>query len=229
MREPSRPRIIAHRALLQGPDDARANTLGALEDACANGFDVEFDVRLDPAGERLVLAHDAARWSAEHDASTFLAAGGPGLHALNVKELDAVEPALDVLEAAGRERDFFLFDFELLVDEPQEALGLMRDVQRRGGLVAHRLSEREPFLPQHLADETVSLVWLDELDGPWVHREHVEILEGAGKRCLYVSPELHGERDEERLEHRWQQLVDWGASGICTDYPIRLRDLVGGA
>jgi glycerophosphoryl diester phosphodiesterase len=217
-------RILAHRALLDGPDRELENTLPALASACAEGFDVEFDVNADDEG-RLVLTHDARAWSPEREPSEFLAAAAPGqLHALNVKSLETLDDLLAVLDAAGTRDRFFLFDFELL-GAPRE---LLAKVQRRGYRVAHRVSEREPYLEEYAADPSVRTIWLDELDERWVRRHHVRELRAAGKDVVYVSPDLHGERDPDALERRWRALADWGATGICTDYPRKLRDLLGG-
>lgn len=218
-------RILAHRALLDGPDAAAENTLPALAAACAEGFDVEFDVNPDGQG-RLVLSHDPCPWRPERDAPGFLRSARPGArHALNVKSLDRLDDLLSTLTQAGTRDRFFLFDFELL-GAPRELLG---ELQQQGYHVAHRVSDEEPYLAEHAADPAVTTIWLDELGSWWVRRRHVEALREAGKGVVYVSPDLHGERDLEALAFRWNELVSFGATGICTDYPRRLRDLLGGA
>ena len=212
------PHVLAHRACLHGPGSTRENSRAALAEAIGRGFGVEFDVNFDDG--RLTLAHDPEPWSEEIDAEAFLRNPGPGLHALNVKSLDAVTPMLRVIDAAGTAHSFFLFDFELLGAGADE----MAKVQRRGFRVAHRLSEREQHLERYLADPTVTDVWLDEFDWPWVDADHVHALAAAGKRTFYVSPELHRRQPVQRVAPRWDELVDWGVTGICTDYPIHLRE-----
>jgi glycerophosphoryl diester phosphodiesterase len=209
-------RVLAHRACLDGPGSVAENTRSALAEAVARGFGVEFDVNRD--GDRLTLAHDPEPWSEERDAEAFVRDPGPGLHALNLKRLDLLDPLLATIQDAGTQERFFLFDFELLGG----GLGLMREVQRRGFRVAHRVSEREPHLERYAADTCVSDVWLDELDGPWVTAEHVAALARRGKQVFYVSPELHRPQPAEALAPRWEQLAAWGAAGICTDYPLAL-------
>jgi glycerophosphoryl diester phosphodiesterase len=196
----------------------RENSRAALAAAIARGFGVEFDVNVDSG--RLVLAHDPEPWEAELDAEAFLRNPGPGLHALNVKSLEALGRMLRVIEAAGTKSSFFLFDFELLGAGGDQ----MAQVQRRGFRVAHRISEREPHLRRHADDPTVTDVWLDELDEPWLRDEHVHALTAAGKRCFYVSPELHRRQPVQRVAPRWDEVLAWGVAGICTDYPIHLRE-----
>jgi glycerophosphoryl diester phosphodiesterase len=212
------PHVLAHRACLHGPDTARENSRAALAEAIGRGFGVEFDVNWDRG--RLTLAHDPEPWSEEIDAEPFLRDPGPGLHALNVKCLDALEELLRLIERAGTARSFFLFDFELLGVGADE----MARVQRRGFRVAHRLSEREPHLERYVCDPTVTDVWLDELDWPWLEAEHVHALCAAGKRTFYVSPELHRRQPVQAVARRWDEVLAWGVTGICTDYPIHLRE-----
>lgn len=217
-------RILAHRALLDGPDPSLENTLPAFGAAAAAGFDVEFDVNVDDDG-RLVLTHDPRPWSPERDARRFLAETQPDeAHALNVKDLDTLDELLDVLDDAGARDRFFLFDFELLGAPPE----VLADVQRRGFRVAHRVSDREPYAEAYAADPDVTTIWLDELDGPWVDSAVVGRLREAGKDVVYVSPDLHGRRDPDALAVRWRELADWGATGVCTDYPLLARDLLEG-
>lgn len=103
----------------------------------------------------------------------------------------------------------------------------MRDVAERGFVVAHRLSEREPYLDEVLADPPAA-VWLDEWDGPWVQAEHVGSLHAAGADTWYVSPELHRPTPPAALAQRWREVLGYGVTGICTDHPRALRELAGG-
>jgi glycerophosphoryl diester phosphodiesterase len=216
--------VLAHRGLLHGPDHARENALPALREAAARGFASEFDVRADADG-RLVLTHDPAAWAPEHDALTFLAEA-PGdvdaLHAFNVKDADATRAALDAIADAGTLDRFFFFDFELACPDAVAADALRAEVAERGGAVARRLSDREPVLDDLVADAATEHVWLDEMDGPWVDRTVVARLRDAGKRVWFVSPELHRPQPLAALRRRWDDVLHWGVTGICTDHPLAL-------
>jgi len=221
--------VIAHRGCVHGPDVHRENTLEAIRSATAEGFSVEFDVRISTDG-RLVLAHDAAAWSPARDPYPFLRnPGGPACHALNVKSLLAIPAILNALRSAGTAKSFFLFDFELLTNDRDGCRFLMRSLQDEGFRVAYRLSDREPYLDAYLGDCAIREVWLDEFEDWWVTRSVVRALKDRGVACYYVSPELHGVRNLHTLRARWCDLVDWGVDAICTDYPSELAKLVGGA
>ncbi|MGC8668448.1 MAG: glycerophosphodiester phosphodiesterase family protein [Chthonomonadales bacterium] len=221
--------IIAHRACVNGPDARLENTLEAIRGATSSGLSVEFDVRVSTDG-RLVLAHDPCAWSSARDPYPFLRnPDGPPCHALNIKSVYAVPAILNVLRAAGSAHNFFLFDFELLTNDLPGCRFLMRSLQDEGFRVGYRLSDREPFLDHYLRDPSVREVWLDEFDRPWVTRDVVQSLCDRGIRSYYVSPELHGARDRDTVHRRWEDLVGWGVQGICTDYPLQLASLYGGA
>jgi glycerophosphoryl diester phosphodiesterase len=217
--------ILAHRALLDGPDAPAENTLASLAAACGEGFDVEFDVNVDGDG-RLVLSHDPAPWAAERDAEAFLGeVRADASHALNVKRLDTLEELLAAIDRTGARDGVVLFDLELL-GAPRHAV---TELAERGYRVAHRVSEREPFAADYARDPRVTTIWLDELDGQWVDEATVAGLRDAGKDVLYVSPDLHRRVSPDVLPAVWERVAGWGVTGICTDYPRKLRDLLEGA
>ena len=216
----TRIEVLAHRGWLNGRDPEHENLVASLRHAAAAGFGVEFDVRRDVSGQ-LVLSHDPVPWSPERDALSFLTdPPGDHLHALNVKDPAAVILTLDVLERAGTTDRFMFFDFELACADAGAAAALAATAARRGARVARRLSDREPVLADIVADTDCRHVWLDEFDGPWADRECLARLRSAGKFVWYVSPELHRPAPVTDLIPRWQQLLAWGARGVCTDYPV---------
>jgi hypothetical protein len=101
-------------------------------------------------------------------------------------------------------------------------------VQERGFAIAHRVSEREPFARLYASDPAVTTIWLDEFERAMLREQDVRRLVDAGKRCLYVSPDLHRREAPEALRERWRELISWGVHGICTDYPLVLRSVLEG-
>jgi glycerophosphoryl diester phosphodiesterase len=222
--------ILAHRALLYGPDRTAENTLPAIAAAVGERFPIEFDITIDEQGERLVLSHEIVPWSAEREPSDLLAfPAPPSPHALNVKDLCALPAIVDLLERHEARERFFLFDFELVSEGDRATRYLMRSLQDRGFAIAHRVSEREPFARAYAADPSVSTIWLDEFERATLREADVRLLVEAGKRCLYVSPDLHRSESATALRERWLEVVSWGVHGICTDYPIALRSVLEGA
>ena len=51
-------KLIAHRGNINGPDPSKENTPEYIEQAIAQGFDVEVDVRYSPLHSKLYLGHD---------------------------------------------------------------------------------------------------------------------------------------------------------------------------
>lgn len=221
--------IISHRGYLDGRGDSNENGITLLTAAIGQGFEVEFDVNLAAGKACLVLSHDKAEWSLDRDAATFLrACKGKARHALNIKNLLVLYPVVEILRLEDMKDKFVLFDFELLWPDHSEIRYLMRELTESGYHVAYRLSEREQYLDRYLLDESVKTIWLDEFEHFWVRREHVERLAAKGIRTLFVSPELHGTTDETVIRKRWSDVIQYGVDGICTDYPLKLRDFAGG-
>ena len=223
------PHILAHRGNLDGPQPATENTTRQLRAAIAARFDVEFDIQFACDRSRLVLAHDEVPWSGARCVETFFDRVQLGeLHALNIKHLFTLPAIVAGLHARRLLHAFVLFDFELLTDDLRACRFLMDSLRDQGCQVAWRLSEREPHFDRYLKSPRVGWIWLDEFTRPWATERHFRALAEAGKRVLYVSPELHGRRDIAALERRWEQVADWGVRGICTDYPRALRALLEG-
>jgi glycerophosphoryl diester phosphodiesterase len=200
------------------------NSREAMARAVGQGFDLEFDIQLDLERRRLVLSHDPVAWEADRDALTFLEGAAAGqFHALNVKSLYTLPAVLCAIRQFDVADRFLLFDFELACDDRAACGYLMRSISEQGISVAYRLSEREPFLVEYAEDPAVTHLWLDEFAVPWVDRDSVKRLTECGKSAIYVSPDLHGRRDPSYLHRRWDELMNWGIGGICTDYPIALR------
>lgn len=221
-----RPVILAHRANLAGPDSAQENTLASCEEALAQGFGLETDLRR-AAGGAFYIAHDPQPRTAANDFDAYarLFQRWPDrVIAMNVKEL-GYEAELIALQAAGAlgERAFY-FDFELL--QPAAPGAAQRALRALPGgdatPLAARLSDRGESLAQCLAIPA-EVVWADEFDTLWLRPEHVEQVHAAGRAFYAISPELHGFSETERLR-RWEDFRAWGIDGLCTDFALAARD-----
>ena len=90
--------------------------------------------------------------------------------------------------------------------------------------MAARASDREP-VQRAAACPHSDRVWLDEFAEPWAGPATFEALARAGKEVYAVAPDLHGAALATSRK-RWLDFASWGATGLCTDYPLQLaRDL----
>ncbi len=221
-------RILAHRANVAGADRTTENTLPAIREALGSGWGLETDIRRHADG-RFYLSHDPQPPGDGLDAGAFCAEVRrypDALIALNVKELGYEAELVSWLDREGISGQVFLFDMELLEDEPGRAARLFREAHPRIQLAA-RVSDRGEPIERALSIPEASVIWLDEFDGPWAAREDVERLTGAGRLVHLVSPDLHG-RSLAESRARWSQALAWGIHGICTDYPAALAATLAG-
>lgn len=58
-------KLIAHRGNINGPDPSKENRPEYIEQAIAQGFNVEIDVRYSPLDEELYLGHDRPDWKVD--------------------------------------------------------------------------------------------------------------------------------------------------------------------
>jgi glycerophosphoryl diester phosphodiesterase len=216
--------ILAHRANLRGPDHAHENTVAAVQEALACGFGLETDIRLD-AAHGFYISHDRQVVDAQHAFAAHAALWRQypqALIALNIKELGAEAALLQALYSEGVAQQVFLFDMELLEPVAGATAALLRTLDAQIALAA-RVSDRAEPLAQALSIGVAQSIWLDEFDAPWADRASVQALKAAGRTVYAVSPDLHGYSLEQSVQ-RWHVLLDWGVDGICTDWPLRLRE-----
>jgi glycerophosphoryl diester phosphodiesterase len=220
--------ILAHRGNLTGPDPARENTLERISLALAAGFGVETDIRR--AAQGFYISHDVAPFSASADASRHAALWRRYPRqaiALNVKELGAEKPLIEFLSQTETAFQVFLFDLELLEAEPGVTAALYSRLAPHVRLAA-RVSDRDEPVDGALANRAAGIVWLDEFDRRWAGADDVARLHDAGKSIYAVSPELHG-FSFSRAQSRWDDFMRWGIAGVCTDFPVALRQHMTGS
>ena len=88
-----KPKRIAHRANLNGPDPSRENTLDAAEDCINKGYDVEIDLWYQD--RTLSLGHNEPEWAIPY---SFLADNRCWLW-IHCKELSSLQYMTDVKDA----------------------------------------------------------------------------------------------------------------------------------
>jgi len=77
----------------------------------------------------------------------------------------------------------------------------------------------------------VDVIWLDEWEGGLLSKNTISKIKNFCKIIYVVSPELHvgqnhpSSRDLNAIKKLWWSLLGWGVSGVCTDYPRKLREL----
>jgi glycerophosphoryl diester phosphodiesterase len=216
--------ILAHRGNMRGPNRAFENTLGAVSEALECGFGIETDIRLDPL-DGLYISHDS---HPVNEGNAFSAHANlwrkhpSALIAVNIKELGYESQLLQSFEEQAVLRQLFLFDMELIEAVPGATAGKLPQLNPSVALAA-RVSDRSEPIAQALAISVANNVWLDEFDTPWADRVGVQTLKAAGRNVYAVSPDLHGYPLEQSIL-RWHDMLAWGVDGICTDWPLLLRE-----
>jgi glycerophosphoryl diester phosphodiesterase len=72
------------------------------------------------------------------------------------------------------------------------------------------------------------VVWADEWEGGLYTPAFVERVRADERAIVCVSPELHAVTEpshphSDSPERTWQQLLEFGVDGVCTDFPTELR------
>jgi glycerophosphoryl diester phosphodiesterase len=218
--------ILAHRANIFGPNRQAENSLMAVRQCLDFGWGVEIDMRRSLEGS-FYISHDDQRWSIKTDADAYFSAlrsFPKSTWAINVKELGYEKELLDYLIVQGVLGQVFLFDMELLEHAHGVTARKLRSFSPKVELAA-RASDRNESIENLLLVSEARITWLDEFDSLWITEDNISKLKSLGKRIFAISPEIHGFSLIE-MERRWRQFIQWGIDGICTDYPMKLSDIL---
>ena len=197
-RDDIKRQIFAHRGLWRA--ESEKNSLKAIDEAVAQGFAVEIDLRM--LNHELVVSHD------------YPAKGAPKF--LDIQRLDSARLALNIKEDGMSEyfaplRDRFIKNASFFFDG---SIPEMRNYFLKDLPIANRVSELEmiPDIPS-------KYIWLDAFDSDWWDERRVVELKTKGFDVVIVSPELHG-RDPDKTWTSYCNLLKKEIEvGMCTDYP----------
>jgi len=203
--------IICHRGLWEVPEEQ--NTYSAFQEAFANGFGVELDVR--DEGSEIVVSHDMAnsknKTLLENVFELYRSIGCERCRlALNIKA-DGLSEEIDKLIRDYSVLNYFTFDMSIPELIRYKLVGM------------NYFSRRSEFEPATILEDGAAGIWLDSFDSDWYLNSNLKDIASTGKEICIVSSELH------RREH-WKQ---WAAirnfeykSGtmLCTDKPFEARE-----
>ena len=217
--------ILAHRANINSPNQQKENTAVACKVSLELGFGLELDVRSYKG--KLYAKHDCVQSENEQLLSEIVTVlkDYPELPiAINIKETGNEADLVQSIAQLNKSNIFF-FDLELVVGlEKYNSLASVYRHLDSNIEIGIRVSDRKETLERALASNS-KIVWLDEFDEFWVSAEVVQALNNAGKKIYAVAPDLHKHPTSISM-NRCQEFVEWGVSGICTDYPIKLKNLL---
>lgn len=219
--------ILAHRGNLIGSDSQRENNASACKECLDLGFGLELDVR--NYKNNLYAKHDPvtsdkAQYWAE---IVEILINYPQLTiAINIKDTGNENSLITSIRNLSWFK-VFLFDLELVVgiENYNSLTSVYKSLDSKIEIAIRASDKGEPL--ERAIESTSKVVWLDEFDNFWVSQQVIEKLNLAGKKAYAVAPDLHKHSANISMS-RCQQFAAWNVAGICTDYPIMLRNLLKG-
>ncbi|MCY7332689.1 MAG: hypothetical protein LH649_08530 [Pseudanabaena sp. CAN_BIN31] len=217
--------IISHRANLIGSDKRRENTAEACEECLNLGFGLELDVRNYLNG--LYAKHDPV---ISEDEQSWLqvvsvVSNYPLLPiAINIKETGYEQALVNSIFDLCKE-NIFLFDLELVVGiQKYESLLSTYKALDLTTEVAVRVSDHNETIERAVESHN-RVIWLDEFDSFWASQGTIQELKKASKKIYAVAPDLHKHSLDISMS-RCKEFALWNVDGICTDYPIMLKNIL---
>ena len=146
---------------------------------------------------------------------------GNSLVFIHIKESEDIENVIKILEKYNFLERIRFF----AVDEIEEDFKkIMREKYPKYKIGLY-LPENSPKYNEENFKEA-DFIWADEITIPWITKEKVELAHSLGKPFYAISPELIPESIfNSNIEKRWQELLETGIDGICTDLPEKFKKL----
>jgi len=220
--------ILSHRYLLAGKNSKNENTLSQLKDSLKFFNFFETDIRRLASGEFYISHNEQTVLTPENDAvaHTALWKNKGAKIALNIKELGYEQQLVEFLRKQQVVNNLFLFDFdiEFLGAELQSYINNIHSLEP-GLRCAVRVSDHNETIERALAISGSKIIWLDEFDSLWANNEDIQKLKDAGKTVYCIAPDLHN-FSQGQMEKRFHDFIAWEVDGICTDYPLQLKQIL---
>lgn len=138
------------------------------------------------------------------------------IHIKELKDIDAIIKILSQYDFNDRLRFF-------AIDEIEEDF---REIMRR----KHPEYKIGLYLPENSKNYNKELfknsdfIWADEMTFSWMTKEKVALAHSYRKPFYAISPELiPASVFNSDIEKRWEELLEIGVDGICTDLPDKLE------
>jgi glycerophosphoryl diester phosphodiesterase len=242
--------IISHRGLGFGKEE---NSLESYEEALKKGFSIEVDVQKSIYNE-LVVSHDTSlkrlrgidKNITEMSFDELSELGIPSFESVldcfknysNENQLIAIhlkdelqgniiELVLKAIKKKEIEERVFLFDLttnglkHAKQINPRVKIGLSLGERRYTGTI---------YLWGDIKDNLeMDVIWWDEWNSGLYNQENFDKIE---KPVYVISPELHKSHNHpkssnlEDIKSVWKDLIELDVDGICTDYPLELKNFL---
>ena len=223
-------RILAHKGMWSVADEA--NTLEAIRKAFEAGCDVETDIRMQNG--RVVIKHDPPLPNEALLELTDVLALVQGDHtrmlALHVKDEDWKESAaVDTITTLLTPVADHVFLFDMSRTCCQEVKKRNRRIQTGVSVGDKKYHDRFCDAEEAVTSGIIDIIWADEYRQLY-SKEFIERCHAHGKLVYCISPDLASvvghPRAREGYQETWEDLLEWGADGICTDQPLALKNFI---
>ncbi len=139
---------------------------------------------------------------------------------IHIKELKDIGKVIDILKKYDIKENIRFF----AVDEIEEDFRKIMREKYPGYKIGLYLPENSKNYDKELFRES-DFIWADEITFPWITKEKADMAHAHGKPFYAISPELiPASVFNSDIEKRWQELLEAGADGICTDKPERFEE-----
>lgn len=151
--------------------------------------------------------------------------------ALQLKYTSQNEMALQLLAKYWQE--FNLYDTAFTFDLTKDAATRLKEIDPKikiALIVSEFKFEPTIYLWEEVKDfKPIDIVWAAEYQHMY-SQEFFDAVKKSGRTAYAVSPDVHWILGHhlayEGYEKTWDELIAWGAEGICTDYPEKLAKVL---
>jgi glycerophosphoryl diester phosphodiesterase len=193
--------IFAHRAIFKNKE----NSIEGIEHYKKEKINVELDLRL--GSEGIFLSHDRNITDQTFEEACKILSNSEITCALHIKQKDVVTEAIRIIEKYNLKKYFLLATID--------------DILFPSNVKQENIAN---YVNRKPKDYSNKLLWCDETIGEWYSQENINTLHNKKNIIITMSREFIKESNTIEMYEEWKRLLSFKIDGICTEYPLELRD-----
>ena len=194
--------IFAHRAIYENKD----NSLEGIEHCLKSGFNIEIDVR--KKDETFYLSHDPQENGDSFYLACELIKQNSKKAAIHVKENFDIKNLVDFIYNYNIENKCFIFT----TFQDYDQLKKFENIKYAN------------YQNKFDNNVTSQILWCDESNQVWYDQKIFSEHKRNNRTIITMSKELLKSCEIDEIRNEWNRLLKLKVDGICTDFPLLLKE-----
>jgi len=197
--------IFSHRAMLNANENSLEGILNCIKYNCS----LELDLRYNG---QVYLSHDKNSSNVLFKDACKILQNSKSFISLHIKEFSAIPHIVKILNNFPIQNNLFIFMTDV---DYKKIKNIVNDNVEVANYTSNFPSIRDS-----------KFYWCDETQSKWYDKKILKDLHTNNFFCIAMSPELTKKVSKQEIHSEWNRLINLDFDGICTDFPLELKDFV---